>query len=86
MEEDPNEENQGEWFHFRFREGRTRAAVMISRRALTDRFGKHVEGATLLSIYVAHSEAIHQQVRVKLQAEGAYTLERPVHLRSSDFS
>lgn len=85
MEEERKEKNAGqEWLHFVYKEGRTRTPVKISRTALKRCF-RSTTGQSLVSIYVAHTEAIHEKVRARLRAGERFTQDRPLELLECDF-
>lgn len=63
-----NQENE-EWLHFFHKEGRLRTPAKISRNALETCFHS-AAGESLVNIYVANMETIHEKVRVRLKAGG----------------
>jgi hypothetical protein len=85
MEEEwTHNEDAGEWLHFFYKEGRSRTPVRISRTALETCFHS-AAGESLVNIYVAHVEVIHEKVRVRLRAGERFTLEMPLSLLACDF-
>lgn len=84
MEEERTQDSAQEWLHFFYKEGRTRTPVKISRAALKRGFRSRA-GESLVGIYVAHMEAIHEKVRVRLRAGERFTQDKPLLLLASDF-
>lgn len=79
----PNE-NAGQWLHFFYKEGRTRIPARISRSALETCFHS-AAGESLVNIYVAHAEVVHEQVRLRLRAGERGTAHSPLSLGAQDF-
>ena len=84
QEEWTNPEDAEDWLHFFHKEGRRRTPVRISRTALETCFHS-AAGESLVSIYVANTQTIHEQVRVRLRAGGRFTSEAPLTLAAPDF-
>lgn len=85
MEEEwTNKESPGEWLHFFYKEGRSRTPVKISRDALETCFHS-AAGESMVNIYVANVEVIHEKVRLRLRAGERFTLQKPLTLLTRDF-
>lgn len=73
-----------EWLHFFHKEGRGRTPVRISRNALETCF--HSAAAeSMVNIYVANTQTIHEQVRARLRTGGRFSPEAPLSLTAADF-
>ena len=73
-----------DWLYFFHKEGRRRTPVKISRNALETCFHS-AAGESLVNIYVANTQTIEEQVRVRLRAGGRFTAEVPLALTAQDF-
>ncbi|MFM9924436.1 hypothetical protein VLK31_15690 [Variovorax sp. H27-G14] len=77
-------DDPGEWLHFFYKEGRTRTPVKINRGALESCFHS-AAGESMVNIYVANVEVIHEKVRLRLRAGERFTLQTPLSLLARDF-
>lgn len=85
MEEEwTNKEDPGEWLQFFYKEGRTRTPVKINRSALETCFHA-AAGESMVNIYLANMEVIHDKVRLRLRAGERFSLEAPLALLPRDF-
>ncbi|MGJ7610142.1 MULTISPECIES: hypothetical protein [unclassified Variovorax] len=79
-----NPDNAEDWLYFFHKEGRRRTPAKISRNALETCFHS-AAGESLVNIYVANTQTIEEQVRVRLRAGGRFTAEMPLALTARDF-